>query len=152
MRGTGTVNVFLVADESGGTPPAWLIERVESYLAGKAPMGSDVKAFAQVYVNYLPSILVEKTEEFSGSFYNSALKTNILKTIVSYYSYARWNYDADLLLTDLREVIGSVRGVYDYQVSQINGSAPANVVIGRYELPKVIMTVSDITLVEFGGS
>ncbi|HUT63119.1 MAG TPA: baseplate J/gp47 family protein [Anaerolineae bacterium] len=151
IRGTGTTDVYIVADESGGIPPAWLIERIQDYLTLKAPLGTDIRVYAQTFVGYRPVIEVEKTEEFSGAFYNSSLKSTILQNLVSYYSYAKWNYGTDLLLTDLREVIGSLRGVYDYRINNINGNAPANIVLTDSELPKLTMISSDITLVEFGG-
>jgi len=151
VRGTGSVDVYIVSDESGGIPPAWLIERIEDYLAEKAPLGTDIRVFAQTFIDYRPVVQIEKTEEFSGSYYNSSLKSRILQNLVSYYSYAKWNYGADLLLTDLQEVIGGLRGVYDYRISSINGNAPANIVLSENELPKLTMIASDISLVEFGG-
>jgi len=151
LRGTGTVDVFVVADEAGGVPPQWLLDRIELFLADYAPLGTDVKASAQIFTEYRPKMTVQKTAEFSGVFYNNLLKGDILKALATFCDYTTWNYGQDLLLTDLQEVLGAVRGVYDYTIDSINGGLPANVVLGPNDLPKFMSESGDLTILEFGG-
>ncbi len=155
-RGTGTVDVAIISNFGGGTPPQWLLDRIDAFIALKAPAGTDVKAVPQSgstagLVDYTPVFNVEKTNVFDGVHNDTPLKTRLLKALVNFYNTTTYNYGDDAILTDLEAIIKSVEGVNDFSITAINGSPPKNIVIGPDQLPLFGSSADDITIFEFGN-